>query len=88
VFNYLGGSLARVFTTLSEVNDPIILYGFLGGFALNVVLAAQMLFYWNAGSNKQSEAAKPKKQQLAAPAAATPSGRKSPKPKSGGRKKA
>jgi mannose-P-dolichol utilization defect protein 1 len=60
----------------------------LGGFALNVVLAAQMLFYWNSGSKTQSEAAQPKKQQLAAPAATTPTGRKSPKPKSGGRKKA
>jgi mannose-P-dolichol utilization defect protein 1 len=71
-----------VFTTLSEVDDPIILYGFLGGFALNVMLAAQMLFYWNSGKKL---AAKPKKQQFSA-RAATPVG-KSPKPKSG-RKKA
>ncbi|KAI5821455.1 hypothetical protein BZA77DRAFT_256720 [Pyronema omphalodes] len=49
VFNYLFGSLARIFTTLAEVNDPVILYGFLGGFALNVVLAFQMIWYWNSG---------------------------------------
>ena len=49
MFNYLFGSLARVFTTLAEVDDPIILYGFLGGFALNVVIAAQMVWFWNSG---------------------------------------
>ncbi|KAA8903592.1 hypothetical protein FN846DRAFT_53936 [Sphaerosporella brunnea] len=84
VFNYLFGSLARIFTTLAEVDDPIILIGFLGGFALNVVLAAQMLYYWNSSSDS-NQAAKPQKQQLSAPAPAT-SGRKSPKPKSARRK--
>lgn len=49
MFNYLFGSLARVFTTLAEVEDPLILYGFLGGAFLNFVLAAQMLWYWNSG---------------------------------------
>lgn len=49
MFNYLFGSLARVFTTLAEVDDPLILYGFLGGAFLNFVLALQMLWYWNSG---------------------------------------
>jgi len=48
VFNFLFGSLARVFTTLQEVNDPLILYGYVAGFALNLVLAIQTLYYWNA----------------------------------------
>lgn len=47
VFNYLAGSLARVFTTLQEVPDKLILYGFIAGFSLNAVLAAQMVWYWN-----------------------------------------
>lgn len=47
VFNYLLGSLSRIFTTLQEVDDELILYGFVAGFALNAVLAAQMLYYWN-----------------------------------------
>jgi mannose-P-dolichol utilization defect protein 1 len=47
VFNYLAGSLSRIFTTLQEVDDKLILYGFLAGFSLNLVLAAQMLYYWN-----------------------------------------
>ncbi|KAF2755016.1 mannose-P-dolichol utilization defect 1 protein-like protein [Pseudovirgaria hyperparasitica] len=47
VFNYLAGSLARVFTTLQEVPDPLILWGFIAGFVLNLVLAGQMIYYWN-----------------------------------------
>lgn len=43
VFNYLFGSLTRIYTTLQEVDDRLILYGFVGGFVMNVVLAAQMV---------------------------------------------
>ncbi|XXH06088.1 hypothetical protein Hte_012533 [Hypoxylon texense] len=63
VFNYLAGSLSRIFTTLQEVDDKLILYGFVAGFALNLVLAAQMVYYWNAPSakarGKMKEAAVP-----------------------------
>jgi mannose-P-dolichol utilization defect 1 len=47
VFNYLAGSLSRIFTTLQEVDDNLILYGFVAGFVLNAVLAGQMVYYWN-----------------------------------------
>ncbi|KAL4796821.1 hypothetical protein BDV19DRAFT_77640 [Aspergillus venezuelensis] len=60
VFNYLAGSLSRIFTTLQEVDDKLILYGFLAGFSLNLVLAAQMLYYWN--SPVQSKKQQKKKQ--------------------------
>jgi mannose-P-dolichol utilization defect 1 len=43
VFNYLFGSLTRIFTTIQEVDDPVILYGFVAGFLLNAVLAFQMV---------------------------------------------
>ncbi|KAG5973712.1 hypothetical protein E4U55_000317 [Claviceps digitariae] len=52
VFNYLAGSLSRIFTTLQEVDDKLILYGFVSGFLLNAVLALQMVYYWNAPSSK------------------------------------
>jgi mannose-P-dolichol utilization defect protein 1 len=52
VFNYLAGSLSRIFTTLQEVDDKLILYGFIAGFALNLVLAIQMVYYWNAPAAK------------------------------------
>ncbi|KAG0004429.1 hypothetical protein BGZ79_009292 [Entomortierella chlamydospora] len=47
VFNYFAGSLARVYTTLIEVKDAILLYGFLLSTFLNCVLALQMALYWN-----------------------------------------
>jgi mannose-P-dolichol utilization defect protein 1 len=47
VFNYLLGSASRIFTTLQEVDDKLILYSFIAGFVLNAVLAAQMVYYWN-----------------------------------------
>jgi mannose-P-dolichol utilization defect 1 len=47
VFNYMAGSLSRIFTTLQEVDDMLILYGFVAGFVLNAVLAGQMVYYWN-----------------------------------------
>jgi mannose-P-dolichol utilization defect protein 1 len=34
------------------VDDKLILYGFIAGFVLNAVLAAQMVYYWNAPSKK------------------------------------
>lgn len=46
VFNYLAGSAARVFTTMTEVNDPVIFWGFIVAAGLNAVLAAQMVYYW------------------------------------------
>ena len=54
VFNFLIGSATRIFTTLQEVNDPLILYGFVAAFILNAVLAAQMIYYWNAPASKKS----------------------------------
>lgn len=47
VFNYLLGSLSRIFTTWQEVDDKLILYGFMAGFFLNAILAGQMIYYWN-----------------------------------------
>lgn len=34
------------------MDDKLILYGFIAGFALNAVLAAQMVYYWNAPATK------------------------------------
>lgn len=61
MFNYLAGSLARVFTTLQEVDDKLILYGFVAGFALNAVLAAQMVYYWNSSTEVVVEKKKQEK---------------------------
>jgi mannose-P-dolichol utilization defect 1 len=75
VFNYLAGSLSRIFTTLQEVDDKLILYGFVSGFALNLVLALQMIYYWNAPSVKakgKRKAAPIKAAESSATTSATP----------------
>lgn len=60
---YLAGSLARIFTTMREVGDGLILYGFVAGFLLNAVLAAQMIYYWNSPTNQTAKAAAEKGKQ-------------------------
>ncbi|OJI81305.1 hypothetical protein ASPTUDRAFT_127391 [Aspergillus tubingensis CBS 134.48] len=80
VFNYLAGSLSRIFTTLQEVDDKLILYGFIAGFTLNLILAGQMLYYWNSpakSQKKEKPVAAPT--PVKAPVTATSSG-VSPKP--------
>ncbi|KAI9090995.1 hypothetical protein DFS34DRAFT_337943 [Phlyctochytrium arcticum] len=47
VFLQGAGAAARVFTTLQEVDDPIILSSNIIATALNAVLALQMVAYWN-----------------------------------------
>lgn len=79
MFNYLAGSLTRIFTTLQEVDDKLILYGFIAGFSLNVILAGQMLYYWNTPSKTQKQPA-PKKVPRAAPVAKSTGASASPKP--------
>jgi len=68
-----------VFTTLSEVNDPLILWGFLGAATLNAVLAAQMMYYWDSAKKGGKSPNTPSKKFYA--------GGKSPKPKSGPKKR-
>jgi len=46
VLSQVAGCLARVFTTATEVQDPIVLVGFLVALILNLVLGAQMWLYW------------------------------------------
>jgi mannose-P-dolichol utilization defect protein 1 len=47
VFGFTVGSLARIVTTLSEVDDSLILSGYILGSIFNVILAIQMIIYWN-----------------------------------------
>lgn len=77
MFNYLAGSLSRIFTTLQEVDDKLILYGFIAGFTLNVTLAMQMLYYWKSPAQPKQQA-RPQVEKVSVPAssgAAKPSGK-------------
>jgi mannose-P-dolichol utilization defect protein 1 len=55
-FLNFAGSLARVFTTLQEVDDTLMLIGFVLGVSLNAVILAQIIVFW-----KRTEAALEKK---------------------------
>lgn len=46
VFSQVAGCLARLFTTATEVGDPIVFSGFLLALLLNLVLGAQMYAFW------------------------------------------
>lgn len=78
MFNYLIGSLSRIFTTLQEVDDKLILYSFIAGFTLNVILAGQMLYYWKSPAKPKKQAKPTSKPVQQAPVAASTGA--SPKP--------
>lgn len=78
MFNYLAGSLSRIFTTLQEVDDKLILYGFIAGFTLNVILAGQMLYYWKSPAKLKKQAQPASKPVEKAPVASSTGA--SPKP--------
>ncbi|WFC98650.1 hypothetical protein MYAM1_001381 [Malassezia yamatoensis] len=53
VFAQLLGTLARVFTTVTETNDRLLFWGFALATVFNAVIAVQVLMYWN-GNAKQA----------------------------------
>lgn len=62
VINYLAGSMARIFTTLKEVDDTLILGGFLAGAFFNAILFAQLIYYWNVpAAGKAAKARHPRR---------------------------
>ncbi|KAJ2550370.1 hypothetical protein EV175_004097 [Coemansia sp. RSA 1933] len=61
VFNYFFGTAARLFTTIVEVDDSLVLLGAILAVAANGVLAAQMLYYWNAPAPKDKQRLESKK---------------------------
>lgn len=59
------GSLARVFTTLTEVQDQVVLAGMLASATMNVIILVQVIMYWNNTNTMQKE--KPIKTSAAVP---------------------
>lgn len=87
VVSQVVGCLARLFTTATEVGDPIVFWGFGLALILNLVIAAQMWAYWGKDelSEKIQSSAEPvwareKIEEVESPARASPS------PAPGGRK--
>uniref|UniRef100_A0A8C0Q754 Mannose-P-dolichol utilization defect 1 protein n=3 Tax=Canis lupus TaxID=9612 RepID=A0A8C0Q754_CANLF len=48
VFLLFGGSLARIFTSIQETGDPLMAGTFVVSSLCNGLIAAQLLYYWNA----------------------------------------
>ncbi|KAJ2808357.1 hypothetical protein H4R20_000906 [Coemansia guatemalensis] len=63
VFNYFFGTAARLFTTLVEVDDTLVLVGAVLAVIANGVLAAQMVYYWNAAAPKEKYRSASKKNE-------------------------
>ncbi|RDX40688.1 mannose-P-dolichol utilization defect 1 protein [Polyporus arcularius HHB13444] len=93
VISQVGGCLARLFTTATEVGDPIVSAGFALALVLNVVLGAQMWLYWGKDEKEEAEMSQlgvvdEKKAHWAPPThqvevvvpPASPGGRASPRP--------
>jgi mannose-P-dolichol utilization defect 1 len=49
VISQILGCLARVYTTSTEVGDPLVMAGFVVALLLNIVLGAQIWIYWGQG---------------------------------------
>ncbi|KAI9264418.1 hypothetical protein BY458DRAFT_513969 [Sporodiniella umbellata] len=47
VVNYFAGSAARVFTTMTELDDTLMLFGNLLAASFNAILVLQVILYWN-----------------------------------------
>ncbi|KZO97151.1 mannose-P-dolichol utilization defect 1 protein [Calocera viscosa TUFC12733] len=46
VFAAVAGTFARLFTTATEVKDPLVFWGYVGAAVLNVIIGVQMVMYW------------------------------------------
>ncbi|EER03947.1 Mannose-P-dolichol utilization defect 1 protein, putative [Perkinsus marinus ATCC 50983] len=59
------GNLARIFTTLKQLNDPVTLASHVCAALCNGTIVAQILYYWNAtkASNAQEEKGKKAKKE-------------------------
>ncbi|KAI5280873.1 mannose-P-dolichol utilization defect 1 protein isoform X1 [Manis pentadactyla] len=55
VFLLFGGSLARIFTSVQETGDPLMAGTFVVSSLCNGLIAAQLLYYWNAGATHKKE---------------------------------
>ncbi|CAM1332771.1 MPDU1 (predicted) [Pycnogonum litorale] len=47
IFMLLAGSIARIFTSIQETGDALLIAMFVGSSAANLVLASQIVYYWN-----------------------------------------
>jgi len=51
IFMLTGGSIARIFTSIQETGDQTIVMTYMASTIVNLVIALQMLWYWNSPAN-------------------------------------
>lgn len=62
MFLLAAGAIIRVFTSIQETGDQIIILTYVCSSAVNVILAIQVVYYWNAkAAAKQTGPKKSKK---------------------------
>ncbi|XP_046452150.1 mannose-P-dolichol utilization defect 1 protein-like [Daphnia pulex] len=67
IFLLTGGAAARIFTSIQETGDSMMILTYVVSTFVNCVIAAQVIYYWNSGksakggANKKKAAAKAKK---------------------------
>jgi len=59
-FLLLGGALARIFTSIQETGDTMLIVTFIASATANAVIASQMLYYWNSSSSETGKKKKSK----------------------------
>lgn len=47
LFMLFGGSAARIFTSIQETGDTVVILTYIAGTVANALLVVQMLYYWN-----------------------------------------
>ena len=52
VFLLALGSLARIFTSIQETGDQVVIATYLCSSTVNVILSLQIIWYWNATKNR------------------------------------
>lgn len=52
-FKRFKGTLARVYTTYQDTNDKLLLTSFSSAAALNAVIFAQFIIYWNSKNKRK-----------------------------------
>lgn len=57
-FMLFAGSLARIFTSVQETGDTMMISTYVASTAVNGVIVAQLLYYWNKPSKKQQPKSK------------------------------
>ncbi|KAF7322066.1 Mannose-P-dolichol utilization defect 1 protein-like protein [Mycena kentingensis (nom. inval.)] len=70
VISQVAGCAARLFTTATEVNDPIVAAGFLFALLLNLVLGLQLWMYWGQDALEEREKEKRLEKARASPSPA------------------